>query len=150
MQHRHRAASLAGLTFLLLSCASAPPPRVRPAPAPRPIVLAEARPMKPDPAKLKALGLTPNDVQAPVAITRPQPAYPESARQARVQGSVEMECVITDTGSVSQCRVLKGVNPACDAEAIRSVSEWRYTPTLLKGKPVPAYVTITVQYKLVE
>ena len=94
------------------------------------------------------MGLTPDDVQAPVALTRPQPAYPESARRARAQGSVELQCVIAETGAVNQCRVVKGLEPACDAEAIRCASEWRYTPTLVKGTPVPAYVTIIVQFKL--
>ena len=34
------------------------------------------------------------------------------------------------------------------AEALRSVVQWRYTPTLLNGVPVPVIMTVTVNFRL--
>ncbi len=35
-----------------------------------------------------------------------------------------------------------------DVAALRAVSEWAYTPTLLNGQPVPVIMTVTVQFTL--
>jgi periplasmic protein TonB len=38
--------------------------------------------------------------------------------------------------------------PGLDLEALRAVSQWRYTPTLLNGVPVPVIMSVTVNYRL--
>ncbi len=35
-----------------------------------------------------------------------------------------------------------------DEAAIEAVRQWRFTPTLLNGQPVPVVMTITVAFKL--
>jgi len=38
--------------------------------------------------------------------------------------------------------------PLLDAAAIDAVRQWRFTPTLLNGQPVPVVMTVTVAFKL--
>jgi periplasmic protein TonB len=35
-----------------------------------------------------------------------------------------------------------------DEAALRAVREWRFTPTLLNGEPVPVVMTVTVSFAL--
>jgi hypothetical protein len=42
--------------------------------------------------------------------------------------------------------VLEGVPPLTDA-VMKAVKQWRYSPVLLNGKPVPVIMTVTTQYK---
>jgi hypothetical protein len=42
----------------------------------------------------------------------------------------------------------QGVHPELDLAAMRAVSQWRYTPTLLEGDPVPVYMTVTINFRL--
>lgn len=108
-----------------------------------------AQPLRPDPAKLRELGLNPDDVETPVAIERRAPEYPEPARLAGIEGLVTLRCVIQTAGNVDQCDVTKALTPECDAAALAAVTQWKYTPTKVKGIPTAAYVTISFSYRLV-
>jgi len=35
-----------------------------------------------------------------------------------------------------------------DSAAVDAVRQWRFTPTLLNGQPVPVVMTVTVAFKL--
>ena len=86
-------------------------------------------------------------------ITRPervrdvQPVYPSLARAAGVSGTVILEAVIGADGTVQDVRVLRPI-PLLDGAAIDAVRQWRFTPTLLNGEPVPVVMTVTVTFRL--
>lgn len=86
-------------------------------------------------------------IKEPKNLKRTNPVYPDIARQARVQGIVIMECVISPQGAVTSCKVLRGI-PLLDQAALDAVKQWQYTPTLLNGVPVPVIMTVTVNFKL--
>ena len=44
-------------------------------------------------------------------------------------------------------RVLRSV-PLLDQAAIEAVKQWRYTPSMLNGVPVPVIMTVTVNFTL--
>jgi protein TonB len=75
------------------------------------------------------------------------PAYPQQAIQARIQGVVVLECTIDPEGRVAEVRVLRGV-PLLNEPAIEAVRQWEYEPTLLNGVAVPVRMTVTVNFKL--
>jgi protein TonB len=75
------------------------------------------------------------------------PAYPPIARAARVEGIVILEAVIGEDGAVRDVRVLRSI-PLLDAAATEAVRQWRFTPTLLNGQPVPVVMTVTVAFRL--
>jgi protein TonB len=86
-------------------------------------------------------------IKAPARVAHVAPVYPAIATSARVEGTVILEAVISETGAIERIRVLRSV-PLLDAAAVDAVREWRYTPTLLNGVPVPVLMTITVTFRL--
>ena len=136
------------LAFLLAPTAVQASGTETPSPAAGGKVEVNARPLKPDPAKLAALGLTEGDVESPVAVRREPPAYPKAAVEKRIQGRVSMRCVIQASGVLDQCSVTKALSTECDAAALAAAKEWRYTPTKVKGKAVPAYLTVDIDFRL--
>jgi periplasmic protein TonB len=86
-------------------------------------------------------------IKEPSKIRNVPPAYPDVAKQARVQGVVVLEAVISPSGEVTNVRVLQGV-PLLNDAAAAAVRQWRYTPTLLNGQPVSVVMTVTVNFKL--
>lgn len=86
-------------------------------------------------------------VREPRRIAGGPPQYPAIAQRARVQGTVILEAVINERGTIERLRVLKS-QPLLDAAAVSAVREWRYTPTLLNGVPVSVLMTITINFTL--
>ncbi len=86
-------------------------------------------------------------IKEPKKIKNVNPTYPDIARQARVQGVVILECVISPQGAVTTCKILRGI-PLLNDSALEAVKQWTYTPTLLNGVPVPVIMTVTVNFKL--
>jgi protein TonB len=75
------------------------------------------------------------------------PRYPATAQAARLEGTVVLDAVIDATGRVTDVHVIRSIR-LLDQAAIDAVREWRFTPTLLNGNPVPILLTVTVQFKL--
>jgi protein TonB len=86
-------------------------------------------------------------IKEPKKLKNVAPAYPDIAKQARVQGVVILECTISPQGRVTDVKVLRGI-PLLDESAREAVKQWIYTPTLLNGVPVPVIMTVTVNFKL--
>ena len=87
------------------------------------------------------------EIRPPQKVADAAPAYPPIARAAHVEGIVILEAVIGENGGVRDVRVLRSI-PLLDAAAIDAVRQWRFTPTLLNGQPVPIVMTVTVAFKL--
>ena len=75
------------------------------------------------------------------------PVYPPIAIQARSEGTVILEAVIDETGTVRDVTVLRSV-PLLDRAAIDAVKQWRYSPTRLNGAPVAIILTVSVKFTL--
>jgi TonB family protein len=86
-------------------------------------------------------------VQQAKLIHSPRPAYPDQAKRARIQGTVKLQAIIDTEGNVRGLQVLSG-RCSLARSAIEAVRQWRYTPTLLEGKPVDVIATIDVVYSL--
>jgi len=75
--------------------------------------------------------------------------YPEQAKKDSITGKVFVQFIINETGKVTDPKVLKGVNPALDAEAVRVVGampDW--TPGKNKGETVKVAFTIPIMFAL--
>jgi TonB family protein len=86
-------------------------------------------------------------IREPRKVRNVSPAYPDIARQARVQGVVILEATISPEGRVTSIRVLRGV-PLLNDAAVDAVRQWEYEPTLLNGVAVPVIMTVTVNFAL--
>src|SRR2546427_412104 len=112
---------------LLLTLVAPPPP-------PPPKVVAPAEPIR--------VG---GDVREPRVVRLVPPVYPSLASRARVTGTVILEAILTEDGTVDQIRVISGHPLLIDA-AVNCVKRWRYEPTLLNGVPVRVVLTAKVHF----
>jgi protein TonB len=82
------------------------------------------------------------------AVTsRVEPAYPAIARQLKVEGSVELEAVVTESGSVEQVKIVSG-NAILTPPAAAALKQWKFKPFTADGKPVKAAAPITFNFHL--
>ncbi len=86
-------------------------------------------------------------VTAPKLISSTRLTYPQSARQANIQGTVMVSAFIDDTWKVASASAVCGPLLLREA-AVNSVRQWKYSPGLLDGKPAPSEVTVGVEFKL--
>jgi len=77
------------------------------------------------------------------------PAYPETAKEDRIEGPVVVQAIISKDGFVDRVHVIEG-NPRLRSAATEAISKWRYKPYLLNGHPVEVATTITVDFSLDE
>lgn len=75
------------------------------------------------------------------------PQYPIIAKQARVEGTVELQAVISKAGTIENLQVISGQAMLRQA-AIDAVKTWRYRPYLLNGQPIEVETTVSVIFKL--
>ncbi len=75
--------------------------------------------------------------------------YPEIAAENGIQGRVILSFVIERNGKPSQVKVMRGVDPALDKEAIRVVQNMpAWKPGKQQGKAVRQRFTLPVQFRL--
>ncbi len=82
-----------------------------------------------------------------MALSLPEPVYPQLARTAGIQGQVNVEIMIDETGRVISARATNG-NPLLRQEAERAAFRARFTPTRLSEQPVKAKGIITYNFVL--
>jgi TonB family protein len=88
------------------------------------------------------------DIEEPRRSRDVRPRYPPGAQQRGVSGVVILEAMISKEGCIRTARVLRSVDPELDLEAIRTVTQWRYTGARLRGEPVDVIMTVTVNFTL--
>jgi TonB family protein len=88
------------------------------------------------------------DVEPPRLLQRVQPEYPEIAVRARKECVVVLEALIGKTGEVLDIKLLRACGLGLDEAALEAVYQWRYTPTLLNGRPVEVIANVTVVFEL--
>jgi protein TonB len=86
-------------------------------------------------------------VQAAKISNQVRPVYPQLARQARIQGTVRLEAVISKDGTIEELKLVSG-HPLLVQAAMDAVKQWRYQPTMLNGVPVEVITTIDVNFTL--
>ena len=86
-------------------------------------------------------------VQHAILIRQVRPRYPALAEQARIQGTVILEAIISQQGLVKNLRVIRG-HPLLIRRAVEAVRRWRYKPTVLNGVPVEVITRITVRFNM--
>jgi protein TonB len=80
-------------------------------------------------------------------IYRVQPNYPLLAKQARVEGKVVLQAVITRQGAIDNLQIVSG-HPMLIRAALEAVRQWRYRPYVLNGEPVEVETQVIVNFIL--
>lgn len=75
--------------------------------------------------------------------------YPEIAKENGVQGRVTLQFTVEKDGSVTKVKVLRGIDPSLDKEAVRVVSSSpKWAPGKQRDRAVPVTYTFPVYFQL--
>ena len=91
-----------------------------------------------------------NGVSLPRLLREVKPQYTSDAMRAKVQGTVLVECVVRQDGSVGDVQVVRSLDPVfgLDQEAIKAAKQWRFQPGTRMGEAVPVLITIELTFTL--
>ena len=81
------------------------------------------------------------------ATNKVQPEYPPMARQLKIEGQVELELLVTESGAVEKVNIVSG-NPVLTRPAADAVKKWKFAPFTAEGKVVKALVPVSLSFKL--
>jgi protein TonB len=86
-------------------------------------------------------------VSTGLLIKKVTPNYPQLAKQARIQGAVVLQALISKEGTIQNLQLISG-HPMLAPAAIEAVKQWRYKPYLLNGEPVAVETQVVVNFSL--
>jgi TonB family protein len=81
-----------------------------------------------------------------MALKRPNPIYPQSAKENHVSGTVVLHALIGTDGHIFRLTVLSSSDPDLAIAALAAVRQWVYKPYQLLGEPVEVETTINVTF----
>ena len=108
--------------------------------------VAVAGPTQPRPAERIRVG---GNIRVPRKEVDVHPVYPPAMRQAGREGVVPIEAIIGVDGTVTSLRVLTAqVHPDFAIAASDAVRQWKFSPTLLNGKPIEVTMRVSITFSL--
>lgn len=87
-------------------------------------------------------------VSPPRLIHYIDPAFTEDARRKRIQGVCLLSMIVDTRGRPERIRVVRSVDPGLDVNAIIAVSQYRFEPATMDGKPVPVSIEAEVTFRI--
>ncbi|PKL88060.1 MAG: hypothetical protein CVV23_12205 [Ignavibacteriae bacterium HGW-Ignavibacteriae-2] len=76
--------------------------------------------------------------------------YPETAKNAGIQGKVIVTALVNLQGDVIKTTVVRSAGPELDKAAQEAIEKTKFVPAIKNGEKVQAEVTIPVYFKLNE
>ncbi|HXW57816.1 MAG TPA: energy transducer TonB [Candidatus Cybelea sp.] len=101
----------------------------------------------PPPPPAKRIVRIGGNLKPPRQIYAPAPQYPILAKEAKIEGTVVIDAIIDEQGSVVQARILGGPGLLVGA-ALEAVTSWKYEPTRLNGEPISVEMRVEVHFVL--
>ncbi len=75
--------------------------------------------------------------------------YPKIAQENGIQGRVICDFIVNTDGSINDIRIVRGVDPSLDQEALRVLSESpQWTPGTQRGKAVRVKYTVPITFRI--
>jgi TonB family protein len=81
------------------------------------------------------------------ATSKFEPEYPAIAKQLHLEGSVQVEAHINETGAVESVKPLTG-NAVLMNAAVAAVKRWKFAPFTADGKPVRAVADMSFKFSM--
>ena len=81
------------------------------------------------------------------ATSKAEPSYPAIAKQLHLEGSVQVEAHITESGAVESVKPLTG-NAVLMNAAVEAMKRWKFTPFTANGKPVRAVADMSFKFTM--
>lgn len=77
--------------------------------------------------------------QSPVLTAGRKSLVARDSAGARIYGYVLIVYILTASGAPSDPRVIKSSSPELAAAALESLKSWRFSPGLMRGKPIAVF-----------
>ncbi len=91
---------------------------------------------------------TPAPLGPPVPLRKVDPKYIATAVAERVEGRVQLLCVINKDGHVEQVELVRSLDPRLDQTAMEALSKWQFRPAHRNGMPVEVDVMVEIPFHL--
>lgn len=89
-----------------------------------------------------------NGVSQPACIYCPSPTHTQAAQDARFNGSIILDAVVSEEGKVIQADIVRGAPYGLNGQAIRVLQDWRLKAATLSGRPIAAKANIEMVFRL--
>jgi TonB family protein len=92
------------------------------------------------------------DVFEPKMLRQVAPKYSSAALRARIQGTVVIEAVILEDGTVGRARIKTSLDDrfGLDDAALEAIGQWKFEPGTYQGFPAPVLMTLKLEFRLHE
>ena len=94
----------------------------------------------------REVGLVP--VSPPLAHRKVDPKYIAAAAADRIEGKVQLACVIGKDGRVSTVELVRGLDDRLNQSAEEALAKWEFTPATRQGEPVEVEVLVEIPFHL--
>ena len=91
-----------------------------------------------------------NGVSLPTVVREVKPEYTAAAREAGIQGLVQMSTVVKADGTVGDVTITESLDPelGLDNQAIQAMKQWTFKPGTREGTPVAVRVDVQMRFTL--
>jgi protein TonB len=91
-----------------------------------------------------------NGVTLPKVKKQVKPEYTQEAKDAHIEGTVLVDCVVLESGKVDRVQISRSLDPTygLDKQAVKAAEQWEFEPGTKDGKPVPVRITIELTFTL--
>jgi TonB family protein len=109
------------------------------------VVVEAPKPVEPEvkPGMLVTLG---PGVTPPRTLKKSAVEYPDTARKQKLEGTVQLNLLISETGQVLDVRILKSAHQILDDAAVRTVKQWTYEPAKKQNVPVRVWLSTSITF----
>jgi TonB family protein len=89
-------------------------------------------------------------VTLPAVVSEVKPVYTQAAKDARIQGDVQLKAVVKADGTVGDVTVTRSLDRehGLDQAAVDATRQWRFKPGTKSGKAVPVEVDMMMRFTL--
>jgi TonB family protein len=89
-------------------------------------------------------------VVAPAVIKEVHPKYTAEAKEKKIQGTVELEAVVLEDGTVGDITVKKSLDATygLDQAAVAALVQWQFSPGQKDGKAVKVVIDVEMSFTI--
>jgi periplasmic protein TonB len=87
-------------------------------------------------------------VSAPVLIYSVDPEFSDEARRAKYQGVCVVSLIVDAQGNPQNIQIARALGMGLDEKAVEAVRQYKFKPAYFKGKPVPVYINVEVNFRI--
>jgi TonB family protein len=84
----------------------------------------------------------------PVAINTVTAQFTDEARKTHLNGTCLITLIVDPQGMPEDIRLIKGVDPGLDRNALIAAGQYRFKPALRDGEPIPVQISVEINFRM--